>query len=61
LGSISLEIFPVYPGVRRLELAADPRLFVLVFTLGMIHGVGINLLWRWNSRVRIQDMDRSPD
>jgi len=59
LGSICVEIFLVYPGVRRLELAADPRLFVLIFTLGMIHGVGINLIWRWNSRIRIQDTDRS--
>jgi hypothetical protein len=47
LGSICVEIFLVYPGARRLELAADPRLFVLIFTLGMIHGLALNLIWRW--------------
>jgi hypothetical protein len=54
LGSISVEILLVYPGIRRLELASDPRLYALIFTLGIIHGVGINLIWRWNSRIRIQ-------
>jgi hypothetical protein len=54
LGSICVEIFLVYPGVRRLELAADPRLFVLIFTLGIIHGTGINLIWRWNSGIHVQ-------
>ena len=47
LGSICVEIFLVYPGVERLALASDPRLFALIFTLGLIHGAAINLIWRW--------------
>jgi hypothetical protein len=61
LGSICAEIFLVYPGVNRLALSEDPRLFALIFTLGIIHGMGINLIRRWNSRIHIQPIDRSPD
>jgi len=49
LGTICAEIFLVYPGTARLGLVEDPKVYVLIFVLGIIHGGGIKLIWRWDS------------
>ncbi len=52
LGTVCAEILLVYPGIKRLGLVEDPKVYVLIFVLGIIHGRAIRLIWHWNSRTR---------
>ncbi len=61
LGTVCAEIILVYPGIKRLGLVEDPKVYVLIFVLGIIHGGGIKLIWRWDSGPRISGRARRDD
>jgi len=52
LGTICAEMLLVYPGIKRLGLTEDPKVYVLIFVLGIVHGGAIRLIGRWNSRAQ---------